>query len=559
MIKLFAVLLPFAWLLPNHYPPWLSAWQDGWALAMLALGLLFLRSRPVVPLPWLLALGLAGSSVMLQQGLGLLPFSGDAVMVALYLAATAGAIVWGRELVSATTQPAWDGVCAFAAGILVAATLSVGIALVQWTQVFSLGIYGVEMPALGRPFGNLAQANHLSTVTFLGLCALAVLREQGRFSAVGFAFAGLFLILGMAATVSRTAWVQWLLLLAAMTWVARGNGARGQVRWLHVVAGGGAFALLTACWPAINAGLALDEGRPPLASIEGGNGRLPLWGALLQAVGRSPLGGYGWLQTSQAQAAASADLPPLHAHYEYSHNLLIDLMVWVGVPLAVVLIALMAWGFLQLWVKAAHEPDRRAFWLFMMVLAFGAHAMLEMPHAYAYFLLPVGVAIGAVHALGRAPARLMKFQAVWASLVLGALGLLGVIAGDYLSAEQSHRLLRLESAKIGDRTSSSTAPELRVLDQLESFLLFARTPPSPAMTGAQMELMRRVSDRYAYPSVMYRYALAAGLNGQPDSAERMLRALCSMHTPRRCDEAREAWQAAQLRYPALASIRFPGP
>ena len=47
----------------------------------------------------------------------------------------------------------------------------------------------------------------------------------------------------------------------------------------------------------------------------------------------------------------------------------------------------------------------------------------------------------------------------------------------------------------------------------------------------------------------------AVVNG--DEAALTLRQLCSMHPPTRCDEAREAWRAAQVRWPSLALILAP--
>ena len=56
---------------------------------------------------------------------------------------------------------------------------------------------------------------------------------------------------------------------------------------------------------------------------------------------------------------------------------------------------------------------------------------------------------------------------------------------------------------------------------------------------------------------MFRHALANGLNGDLPGAQRTLGQLCRMHPAKRCDEAREAWQSLQQRYPVLASVHVP--
>ncbi|QDL35936.1 hypothetical protein [Rhodoferax sediminis] len=101
--------------------------------------------------------------------------------------------------------------------------------------------------------------------------------------------------------------------------------------------------------------------------------------------------------------------------------------------------------------------------------------------------------------------------------MLSFTALLGVVfvgvATDYLKAEDNYRTLCMESARIG-------------------------------------------VDRIVTP-VLFRYALAAGLNGQPEVARDTLARICRIHEPKRCVEAREGWAALQVRYPQLAGVAAP--
>ena len=74
------------------------------------------------------------------------------------------------------------------------------------------------------------------------------------------------------------------------------------------------------------------------------------------------------------------------------------------------------------------------------------------------------------------------------------------------------------------------------------------------MSSDQLNWMRKVSERFGYAPVMFRYALAAGLNGQPEIAQQTLARLCRIHEPNRCAEAREGWEALQVRYPQLPPL-----
>ena len=73
-----------------------------------------------------------------------------------------------------------------------------------------------------------------------------------------------------------------------------------------------------------------------------------------------------------------------------------------------------------------------------------------------------------------------------------------------------------------------------------------------------MERMRKLAERLPYPPVLLRYALAAGINGQPEEARLALVRLFKMSEPARCDEGRVAWRdMAQGSYPELARVPFP--
>jgi hypothetical protein len=247
-------------------------------------------------------------------------------------------------------------------------------------------------------------------------------------------------------------------------------------------------------------------------------------------------------------------LPPTGDVVEHSHNLLLDLLLWAGIPTGGLIIVLAAWALAR---QARALRDPRAAWLFAGVVGLLVHAMLEYPLEYAYFLLPAGLALGAAYALdpGEPGWRVPPTALRGVSAVLA--GLFVVIAIDYLEAEQNHRLLRLESARIGTTRIESAPPQLMLLDQLQAFLTFARSEAREGMSPAELDAMRRVSERYAYPPVMFRYALASGLNGEPAIAALTLQRLCRMHSEARCREARELWPGLQQRYPQLAAIPAP--
>jgi len=559
----FAAAMPVAWLLPNHYYPWLSAWQEGAALALLFAAALLCRARAGLPALWAAALVVALGSVGWQWASGRIWFGGDALMAALYLSAFGLAIALGAALTpTAPPAPATGGafgpqhrsldfVDLFGAGLVFGALVSTFIALVQWTGAFSLGIWAADLPPGARPFANLAQPNHLCTLAFFGLAGLALLRDGGRIGAAGWWSGAAFLLLAMLMSGSRTGLVQLAVAIGLLLALGRRSAVRIGARTVLLL-----LALLvlgTLAWPALNHALLLAGERNAAGQLQGG-GRELLWPALADAIGREPWSGYGWQQMVLAQEAVALDHPAVQRHFEHSHNIVLDLLVWAGVPIggSIVLLAAAA-----LWRQLRAVRDARALWLLVAVCGVVVHAMFEFPLEYAYFLLPGGLALGAAWALQvPTPARRWPAPALPAAgLALGAL--LFVIALDYLEAEQNHRILRLESARIGVTRLETPAPRLRLLDQQQAFLEFARTEARRGMSAAELEWMRKVSQRFAYPPAMFRYALAAGLNGHPEVAARTLAQLCSIHPLTRCEEARDGWRTLQERYPELREVPPP--
>ncbi len=548
---MFVAAIPLAWLVPNHYLPWPSAWQDGVALALLFAGALAIRQRTTLPSLCVAAIAIVVASVALQWATGRISFGGDALMVLLYVGAFILSIALGSTLPEPRGELRPRALDVAASVTVLAAVASVGIALVQWTGSVSLGIWGADLPSGARPFANVAQPNHLSTLAFLGVCALLQLRESERLGAVGFWLGATYLLAGMVLSASRTGWVQIAALVVVVLSFRQRIASRTRAAHMALLAMiyvGGILA-----WPLINDIFLLSGGRGVLQQIDGGV-RLPIWFALIDAVGRQPWWGYGWQQVSAAQQAVALDHEPIQRLFEHSHNIALDLLVWAGIPVGGLIITLCA-AAIVLQARALRDP--RALWLSVATLGLLVHGLLELPLEYAYFLLPMGLALGAANTLCPAGPQIHCSASVLRVAGLAGALLFTAVATEYLEAEQNHRLLRLESARIGTTRIESPAPELRLLTQLQAILEFARTEGRPGMEAAVVNRMRAVSMRYPFPPVMLRYALVAGLNGRGAEASLTLARLCSMHPPDRCAEARDSWMALRARYPVLADVSPP--
>lgn len=556
--------LPLSWLVSNHYPPWLAAWAEGLALALLLGAALLTRYPVAVPKAWGVALALALGSVAGQAGFKADVFGGDLWMAALYLCALGLAIATGfaaqaQGLKDQSAEQA-DNLAPLALGLVAAGITSVGLASVQWLGIEVSSLYVLAVPPGGRPFGSFAQPNHFCTACFLALAALLLLRQWGRVGAVGFWLGAIWLASGMVMSGSRTGWLQMAVLLVATAFQTRRLPLQLRIQGASLVVL--YFAALSMAWPTINTALDQAPVRSAAKQLEAGS-RMTQWTALADAVAQAPLTGYGWGRVSAAQLRVAADHPAPHSMFDHSHNIVLDWVLWTGLPMGAAFIGLVGyWLFSR--ARACSSPTAHLWMLALLGLL--VHGLLEYPLEYAYFLMPAGLMMGAVESLHRSnPSTATGLRnarpwplPLWAvrAAALALLALLGVVAWDYLRAEEGYRTMRFETARIGTHRVTPP-PQLRVLTQLQAYQEFVQTTARPEMSAEELTTFRRMSERFPTPPVLLRYALAMGLNGEPATAARTLVSLCHMHPWERCAEAREAWPALQAQYPQLLAVPVP--
>lgn len=103
--------------------------------------------------------------------------------------------------------------------------------------------------------------------------------------------------------------------------------------------------------------------------------------------------GYGWNQTSVA-VVESIHFNTVQVWFNSAHNIVLDLLVWNGLPLGFLIIAYFAIWLFWLSKMQKHTISIVAI---LMVSAILMHAMLSLQR-YAYFLLPMGFLLGLIQA-----------------------------------------------------------------------------------------------------------------------------------------------------------------
>ncbi|MGX5220780.1 Wzy polymerase domain-containing protein [Pseudomonas segetis] len=511
MFALFCMIL--AWLLPNHYRPWVSAYQDFLAFGAVVVGFsaLVLSRKIVVPVEALFFVLVAFVPIV-QFLIGTIYFSGDAILAAIYLLGFSVALITGFNVWSASR---WSVVLGwFAGACVIGSVLSGALALAQWLSLVNT-IWVADLPPGARPFANMAQPNNLASLLCLGLFAVHYFYEKYRLGRLSSSVLTFFILFCIALTGSRTSWVVALSALAFIGWrslqVPHRLPIRAALLW------GGVYFLLVVAVPSLSDFLDIES--YSLMQRAMASDRLGLWLQMLQAIKLSPVLGYGWNQVSLAQVSVTTAYP-LQLMTEHSHNIILDFLIWNGPVLGIVIVSVVAFRLLQLVVRVS---SFEAVFVVLCLLALLVHGLLEFPLEYAFFLVPLGFLLGGLIAEQGCALKLSFPRPVVVALVVAACLLLHVFWREYRLVAEDYRLMRFETAKIGTLKATEPAPDVVLLSQLREFTRFARTQPSAQMSGADLEWMRKVSHRYPYYLALHRYALALALNGHVEAArEEML-------------------------------------
>ncbi|MGB6054005.1 MAG: Wzy polymerase domain-containing protein [Burkholderiaceae bacterium] len=565
MLNNFFFLLAFGtlllgWLIPNHSLPWAS-WHSEAAAFLAAFifawsGLIRVVRAPgarAVTLPPAV-LPFAGIALiaLFQKVAALIPFWGGAIVFCLYVALCIVCLVMGFSMGSRQRTSgffdAFSSLRVLASILLVAGAVSTIISFAQIFGLWESSEWILRTFHLRRPGANLAQPNHLATLLVMGVASVAFLYQSKRFGAVAGGLLLFVLFVGLATTESRTGMLSLLVLLGWWLLKRRQLGNSPPV-WAGIGCVGIGLALFLA-WPyLLNTLLLEDQARLNTTSSM----RIEVWRQLLEAVAMKPWLGWGIHATAQAHNAV-ADRYVVSAPFSYSHNLLLDSVLWWGVPLTIVLVLVTG---IWLWRRVHATGDLLPWYGLAVVLPLAVHSMLEYPFAYAYFLVPAMFAIGVTEAsLGSRP--LLRISAKPVAAVLAVLtAVLAWSVVEYLEVEEDFRVARFEALRIGTPPPEHQRPAVHLFDQLGLLLDDARITPTPHMSPADLWIVKEAALYYPWSATQYRYALALALNGEQQEAARQIQVMRRHWGEKAYAEIKEQIRFTAERYPELRELQLP--
>ena len=544
-----------AWLTPNHYPPWVNFHSEFLAflgLFFFLIQLLRSKTKAIRITQWGLGLALFAVIPWIQYTIGLEIFAGDAFVGSMYLMGLALAVVVGHAFASSvgSSQNA-DWVLTPAHILLSAGILSSMLALLQWLSLTNfLNIFAMHLEPGERVVANLGQPNQLASLLLMGLASLVVTYEKKQIGKVGLVLGVVFMTWILVLTQSRTALLGAGIVTIFLLYKFRIVESRVPGSYVLIWLAG--FGIATVLLPFVDNVLLLGD--PRSTTLVDGNGRAAIWTQSIYAILDAPWFGYGWNQSPAAQAIGALKHPGSLA-FTNAHNLVLDLITWLGLPLGVLLSAAGVYWFATR-IKKINTID--ATYAMAIVLTVAVHSMLEFPFAYAYFLLIVGLFVGVIEARVATASKVeVSSKAGWATAaVFAVFG--SYFCYEYLLLEEDYRVARFENLKIGRTASDYQRPNIHINTQMIALLSALRQPALPNMPAEQIENLRKVSLRFGYQPLVFKYAMALGLNGDVAGSSHQMLVIRSMFGERYYEQARaDMLDEAASHYPQLNAVQLP--
>lgn len=552
-LNVWAIALALSWLWPNHYQPWAAFHVDAWIAIILTLSsaVVYLRSKSAIHWHFSVVLVFALLAVpWFQASFGLLPFAGQAWISTAYLLGFLLALVTGQQWERASPRQFADGLF-WAVGV--AAVISVNLQLQTWLNLIDTGIFDPWSMGLSgaRPYANLGQPNQLGTLLLWGLlaCAWALISLKIRASIA--LLMACFLLIGIALTQSRTALLGLTFLLMA-TWYWQRLWPSPRVPWVVTAL----FVFFWACPPILKIiaeALMLGSDASYFRGQLQGELRLTAWRLFVSAALERPWFGYGWTEVGHAQLAVASGFPSLYSTFGHSHNLFLDLVLWTGFPLGLLVAGALVWWFVSR-IRAVTEAKNAILLMFLGVV--GIHAMLEFPLHYAYFLLPTGMVMGVLnHRLGGKPVFTTPRWTLLGLWLMAAVLLTSIIR-DYFRIESSFQTVRFELARIGTLPVGDP-PDVLLLTQLRERIAYMRYEVKSGMTPEELDWLIKVVNAYPGGGVAYKAARALALNNRPAEAQQWLKKVCKISSPQECDLIKRVWAQDGRADPLIAAVVWP--
>lgn len=389
IFAIYSVFMVMSWLLPAHFPPWQTAHQEFLAaIAVLVAFFSFIygNSKAAAKKTDLFVIAVAVIPLA-QYASGVIQYAGDMLQSLAYILLFGIALFVGRN--SNKVQD-FDVLKLVSLTFLAGGVFSVFIAAAQWLGWAKSVDVAWLTPLEGgaRPYANIGQPNNLATILGFSVASLLYLFEKNMVNRLCAGIVAIIIIFGLALAQSRTTWV--VAAVLPFSWYLLSRNVRLYTKTRHVL-----------LWVLVYVGFVLvlpwlgefgSAQVEPLLERARQTHRMEMYSQAVYFITHGPWYGFGWGQIESAHSAL-ADKAPQPIFYHYSHNIILDLLLWNGPWLGSLLVLLMLLWFGRAFFRISTNAGFAAWIGFLFFIT---HSFFEYPHAYLYILLPAGFLLGVV-------------------------------------------------------------------------------------------------------------------------------------------------------------------
>lgn len=414
---------------------------------------------------------------------------------------------------------------ALAAALLLAGVASVGVSLVQvFAPQWADGNWIARSGIAGRAVGNMRQPNHLASLLLWACIAAVYLAERygawRRTRAVLLPVLLFAFVFCVVLTASRTGMIG-VGLLALWGALDRLDGKLSRTSRIALLL---TPLMLFVSWELMaawaHAGGHAFGAESRLAEGAGSPSRLAILRNAWALVLAHPLTGVGWGEFNLAWTMTPFPDRPV-AFFDHTHNLVMQLMVELGIPLSLAVLGLLLWSLWRAFAAGRAQVGEQGAMLrsaFMLVLMIGLHSLLEYPLWYAYFLLPTACALGLCLASDKAPPS----ASLGSHLLL--IGGLLLLFGSVVARWDYQRVVAIYAP------AENAGPLQQRIADGQSSLFFAPQAEYAAATSlgvnaAALEASRRTAHNLIDVRLMMAWAQALHATGDDDRARYVVQRL----------------------------------
>lgn len=394
------------------------------------------------------------------------------------------------------------------------------IAIIQWLNIpynteYISGMVG------NRPFANLAQPNHLSTLISMGVIGCLYLYEKGKLNNYFLAILSFFFIFVIALTQSRTAWLFLLVLIIFV--VYKGKVISLKLTNKLLIIWGGIYILCILSIPFLSEFLSSYFNMIQTANVieraTTGYLRLEIWNQSLHAIKEKPMFGYGWNQTSAAQYAVIENYPGKE-WFSSAHNIVLDIIIWNGVILG----GLITFYFLLTYLVCLIKNIKiETVFASLMILPILVHSLLEYPFKYAYFLLPAGFFWGIM--ISEIELKVFKVRSIYFNLI----SIFGFIILSFIFKEFNESIDNNVAANTYEMNGRIDQFELAypvyILDEFKYRSQWFALNPYTKLSKIDLDKIEKMVSLHLTPYDLLKYAKILSYNGYQKEALSQLKIL----------------------------------